>query len=68
MREELERFHLITPSDTDAVPKTTQFESAEKFLQWMQQEVESEMVGNSDSRLDTFLEFLEKREEECGES
>ena len=72
MSQELERFHLVTssPSDSDVESQqttTTQLESAEDFLQWMQREVEVEMVANGDSRLNAFRSFLDKREQECGE-
>ena len=66
MFEELNRFRLVTSSETDAGPEMKQLESTEEFLQWMQQEVEVEMVGNSDALLDGFRGFLGKRERECG--
>ena len=66
MIEELKRFHLVTPSGTDAALETKQLESAEEFLHWMQREVEVEMIGNSDARLIEFRGFLDEREEECG--
>ena len=76
MSQELERFHLVTSSPSDSnvesqqtttTTTTTQLESAEDFLQWMQREVEVEMVANGDSRLNAFRSFLDKREHECGE-
>lgn len=67
MIEELKRFHLVTPSGTDAALETKQLESAEEFLHWMQREVEVEMIGNSDARLIEFRGFLDKREEECAQ-
>jgi len=65
MSKELERFHLVNSSENQDAIETKQLESAEDFLQWMQREVEVEMLAHGDSRLDSFRGFLDKREQEC---